>query len=146
VSYTGDYNGPKAIANAPAYTNFTYEGDVAVASGGNAGLLFRAGNISAGANNQNGYMATLDPAASTLTLGKFVSQSWNPIASASLPLSPNTMYHMRIVAVGSSIQVFLGDMNTPKISASDATYSAGKFGFRTWQGDAKFDNIALTPK
>jgi hypothetical protein len=146
VSYTGDYNGPKAIANVSSYTNFTYDGDVSVASGGNAGLVFRAGNISAGANDLNGYMATMDPAASKLTLGKFVNQTWNPIASVSLPLSPNTMYHMRIVAVGSTIQVFLGDMSTPKISASDSTYGSGKFGFRTWQGDAKFDNIVLAPK
>jgi hypothetical protein len=55
---------------------------------------------------------------------------------------------MKIVASGSNIKVYLGDMTTPKINYNDATYSAGGIGVRVTgptsadSMTALFDNIS----
>jgi hypothetical protein len=48
---------------------------------------------------------------------------------------------MKVVAVGSSLKVYVTDMATPKITVTDATYAFGSVGLRTYNNAAKFDAI-----
>jgi hypothetical protein len=77
-------------------------------------------------------------------LGK-ANGSWTQIASAPMTIANGTRYHIKIVAQGSSIQVYVTDMTTPKISAVDGTYVSGSIGVRVYNSSAAFDNISAIP-
>jgi hypothetical protein len=72
--------------------------------------------------------------------------AWTQITTTAMTISLNTTYHMRVVASGSSIKVYVTDMVTPKITATDTTWTTGAIGLRTYQAGAKFDNIVVTPQ
>ena len=133
--------GAKSIANNTNYGDFTYEGDVSLGAAGDAGLIFRVNSPTTGADTYNGYLAGLDMTGKVI-LGK-TNGIWTPITSTNMTVTANTLYHMKIVAQGSSITVFVNDMVTPKITVTDTTYTSGSVGVRTYNADAKFDNLTV---
>ncbi len=52
---------------------------------------------------------------------------------------------MKVVAIGSAIRVYVGDMAVPKITANDSTYPGGSCGVRAHQSTATWDNFSVTP-
>lgn len=48
---------------------------------------------------------------------------------------------MKVEAMGSSIKVYVTDMDTPKITVKDFTYRSGSIGLRTYNTKAKFKAI-----
>lgn len=49
-----------------------------------------------------------------------------------MSLTDNIKYHVKILAQGDSIEVYVDDMTTPKISVTDSTYTRGTVGVRTY--------------
>ena len=107
-------NGYKSVLSNYSFDNFTYEADITTGSESSvdSGIIFRVSNASVGADSFNGYYAGVR--SDGVILGK---------------------------SNGSSIKVYVDDMNTAKISTTDSTYSSGSIGVRTYRTTASFDNI-----
>jgi hypothetical protein len=129
-------NGAKALALATAFTNFVFEGDVAVGPVGDAGLIFRASKPDIGADAYCGYYAGINAQDSKLVFG-CASNAWCQLASAPATFAQNHGYHLKIVAQGSHFQVYLGDRPAPLIDAYDHTFSGGMIGVRDYCTDDK---------
>ncbi|MEK3720218.1 family 43 glycosylhydrolase [Paenibacillus sp. FSL H8-0034] len=142
----GQYNvasnpGAKALLDTN-FTDLIYEADVTPGSTGNAGLVFRVSNPGTGTDAYQGYYAGLDVPNQKVLIGK-ANNNWTSLATASMSLTANTKYHVKIFAQGDSIKVYVGDMATPKISVTDSAYTRGSIGVRTFDSAAKFDNISV---
>lgn len=70
---------------------------------------------------------------SSMELVKYVNGGRTVLKSAGYPMQDNTAYNVRLKFVGSQIDVWLN--GTPILSASDTTYTDGKYGY--W-GDKAF--------
>ena len=134
--------GAKIISNNTSYDNFVFEADVKVGPSGNAGLIFRVFNPGVGADTYNGYFAGIDSGAGSVFLGK-ANNSWTYIAGSSMAITANTFYHMKVVANGSQIQIYLNDMGIPKVAVNDTSFTSGAIGLRTYNAAAAFANITI---
>jgi Beta-L-arabinofuranosidase, GH127/Domain of Unknown Function (DUF1080) len=127
--------GAKALSTATAFTNFTYEGDVSVGRQGNAGLLFRASKPDIGANAYCGYYVGINAAGSELEFG-YASNSWNLITNVPMTFMPNSIYHLKVEALGSRLKIYTGDTQKPVIDVDDHHFSSGMIGVRDYCIDA----------
>jgi hypothetical protein len=136
----GRYLAPAGAANAlsllnTSYAALDYAADVAPAAAGEAGLVFR---VRQGA----GYAVGLDAGADRVRL--FRLGMAGELASASVAIDAGTSVRLRIVAVGSRIEVFLDDEAAPILAANDATFTTGATGLFA-NGAAAFDNVSVVP-
>ncbi|KAI0176021.1 glycoside hydrolase family 43 protein [Hypoxylon sp. FL1284] len=127
-------------------TNFTdvvFDATVAITNGsGDAGLVFRAANLSTGANEFTGYYACIS-AAGTVTLGTVNAGAWTSLSEATMELSISTEYHVRVTAVGSDISIFVGDLTTPKITTTDESFVSGANGVGVRGAGASFGSVSV---
>ncbi|MDC0707231.1 AbfB domain-containing protein [Stigmatella sp. ncwal1] len=130
--------GAKAIPAGVLFSNGTLDADITLGAAGNAGLMFRASRLETGTDAYQGYFAGFEQG--QVFLGK-ADNNWTTIASVAASLAANTVHHVRVVAVGSTLSVYVDDMVTPKITATDASYASGTIGVRTYQAAARFDNV-----
>jgi len=133
----------KALAGDETYTSGTLEADVYLSSANNAGLMFRTTNAGFGADEAFGYYVGIDPGTDAVTLGK-QANNWTTIASAPVTINLNTWYRVKVAFNGSAIAVYVGDMVTPKINATDSTFKRGQIGLRSHFANAQFDNVVFT--
>ncbi|MBP1963371.1 family 43 glycosylhydrolase [Paenibacillus aceris] len=142
--------GYKAVLNSKSFTDFVLEGDVQITSGNEAGFIFRASNIANGADNLDGYYVGINASAQSAVLGQMSKGQWQELASKKLPILANEPYHIKVVANEDHIQVYVNDnpLNVngyPKFDLLDASHMAtGAIGLRTWNADARFDNIKVS--
>jgi glycosyl hydrolase family 43/3-keto-disaccharide hydrolase len=124
-------------------TNFgdlVYDANVTVRSGGgDAGVVFRVSGAATGVDSYQGYYAGITTAGRVL-LGR-ANNGWTPLASAPMTILPNTAYHLRVEAVGSSIRVYVND--GLRLSVTDASYASGANGVRVFNAAASFDDLAV---
>ena len=137
--------GYKAVAAATDYSDFTYETDVSIKGGANldnAGVIFRVSDPTVGADNLKGYYAGIC-VNGTVQIGRF-NNGWKELASQTLgkPITPDMDYHLKVQVIGSSIKVYVDDAMV--VSATDTMWTHGAIGMRTWNVNAKYDNIAVT--
>ncbi|KAI0459320.1 glycosyl hydrolase [Xylaria acuta] len=127
-------------------TNFgdlTYDATVSVPdSDAEAGLLFRAINVSDDLAQLNGYYAKIS-ASGSVVLEKFVSGASSILSQGDAAITLETEHHLRITAVGSEISVFVDDMQTPKFTATDSSFSTGADGVRSSVAGARFGSISV---
>ena len=135
--------GGKAVAGQN-FADLSFEADVKVGSTGNAGLIFRASNPSVGADNFSGYYVGIDAGAGRVQFGK-MNNSWTELKTAALSIAANSFYHIKVVALGSNIKIFVADMGSAKIDLTDTSFAAGDIGFRTYNTAAAFDNASALP-
>ncbi|WP_051253405.1 hypothetical protein [Paenibacillus alginolyticus] len=64
----------------------------------------------------------------------------------SVSLAANTTYHMKVRAVGSTLQVYWGNNATPVINVNDTAYNVGYLGVQVWNSSMLFQNIIMTPE
>ncbi|MGW7287562.1 hypothetical protein ACWGH4_18970 [Streptomyces sp. NPDC054847] len=110
--------------------DFTYEGDLRVVNGA-AALTFRAN-----ADATQHYSANID------TNG--LLKLWRPghdIATYPTTVTPGRTYHLKVVASGSNIKVYLNNNTTPAINATDSTYPSGRLGINTFNGASEFQDV-----
>ncbi|MFO1515228.1 MAG: family 16 glycoside hydrolase, partial [Verrucomicrobiota bacterium] len=134
----------KALVGDNFWTDGTLETDVLLSSTtGDAGMLFRATSPDyVGPDDMSGYYAGLR-ASGSVFLGK-MNYSWTELISAAMTVGTNTWHHLKVVAQGASLKVYVNDMATPKITWADNTHRRGQIGVRTFQSNAQFDNITFS--
>ncbi|MDF2988979.1 MAG: hypothetical protein K0R50_4489, partial [Eubacterium sp.] len=133
--------GYKVIAKNTEFSNVSYEADLKITSGtGDAGVLFRVTGASVGGDNVVGYYAGINAGGDAVILGK-MNNNWNELTRVSKTIDINKTYHMKVVAYGTLIKVFVDDMATPVISFNDNTYTHGAIGVRIYNSVVAFGNI-----
>jgi hypothetical protein len=140
--------GVKAVVPDTHFTDFTYDATVAVGGSGNAGLIFRVSKPGIGADAYVGYYAGLSAETGQVILGK-TDNAWTQIQAVSAPVVADQAYHLRVVAEGPRLRVFLGDMTKPVVDVQDASCPAGAVGVRQYAGDptktlAAFSDLSVT--
>lgn len=135
-------NSSKGLTGDESWSSGTLEADVNLNSAGNAGLMFRTTNAGYGPDEAFGYYVGLDSAGS-VTLGK-QANNWTTVGSAATTINQNTWYHVKITFEGSALAVYVGDMVTPKITATDTSFRRGQIGVRSHFANAQFDNVTFT--
>ncbi|OTA98188.1 glycoside hydrolase family 43 protein [Hypoxylon sp. CI-4A] len=135
-------------AHAMLDTNFTdlvFDATVAITDGeGDAGLWFRAANLTTPAADSWGYYAGISPAG-TVTLQKANAGSWASLGEAAVDIASATEYQVRITAIGNDINVFVGDLDNPKIVAtdSDGSFLNGSTGVGVRNTSAQFGSVSV---
>ncbi|MDP4210264.1 MAG: glycoside hydrolase family 127 protein [Bacteroidota bacterium] len=133
--------GGKSIQTATSFSDFSYEAKIQVGSDGDAGLLFRVNSPTTGPDAYNGYYVGFS-ASGNVVVGK-ANGSWTPIKTAHASFRANTWFHVKIVAMGASIKVFIDETPVPVIEITDTSFSKGAIGVRTYGAVAKYDDISV---
>ncbi|KAI1430037.1 glycosyl hydrolase [Xylaria sp. FL1777] len=107
-----------------------------------AGLLFRAANVSDGLAQLNGYYAKIS-GSGTVAIEKVVNGASSILSEKAVTIVPGREYHVRVTATASKISVFVKDMQTPKITATDSSFSTGADGVRSSAAGARFGSISV---
>ncbi|MDR1023166.1 MAG: family 43 glycosylhydrolase, partial [Prevotellaceae bacterium] len=144
-----DGTGKRTFGSA-GWSDYTVEADVTYIRDMNAGIIFRVSNPAlGGAGNDpalgtdylQGYFVTLG--SNSVTLGKH-NYSWTTLATSSGSYSLNAPYHIKVVASGANIKVYVGDAEAPVIDYTDDNpFMSGKVGFRVHSSHARFDNFSV---
>jgi hypothetical protein len=133
----------KALTGSEFMTDGVLEEDLTLSTPGNAGLVFRMTNPDyTGPDDGFGYYAGLDTSGFAI-LGS-QSNSWRQLATAPMPVSTQTTYHLKVVMQGSLFKIFAADMNTPRITYTNSTWTRGQIGVRAFQCNASFDNFSFS--
>jgi hypothetical protein len=143
----GPTGGGKAVETTAKFSDFSYQADVTSSADGDAGLIFRVGKPSIGADAYTGYYVGLRPADGQVILGKANGQ-WEPLASAPASIAPNQPHRLGVVAKGPNIEIFLDGKAEPVLSFKDSSYTDGAIGVRQYFPDggktaASFSNIEV---
>ena len=120
----GNAAGDSFYLSRTVAADFTYEGDLTIVNGTAAALTFRAN-----ADASQHYTANIDASG--------VVKLWRPgrdIAGYPTTITPGRTYHLKVVAVGASIKVYLNNGATPVIDATDTAYSSGFLGANVFDG------------
>lgn len=141
----GGGGGCKVVATQTDFQNLVYEADVTAAPGGDAGLIFRAAKPGIGADALLGYYVGIEPNAKRVIVGKIDGQ-WHELASAPSAIEPDKAHHLRVVANGPKIEVYLDGAAQPLVRVRDETFKSGAIGVRDYYADsdkrsASFANI-----
>ncbi|HCT76631.1 MAG TPA: glycosyl hydrolase family 32 [Micromonosporaceae bacterium] len=129
----GRHGGDGFRMGSQSGADFTYEADLTVVNGRAAALTFRASPDAA-----THYTATID------TEGYI--KLWRPghvIAVYPMTILEARSYHLKVVADGSSIKVYVNSAQ-PVIDAIDTAYSAGQFGVNVFNGSGLIQNINVS--
>lgn len=127
----------RSASGGSAWTDYNFEADVKVTNTA-GGLVFR------GTDDNNYYMWQLYPlSGGKLRPHKKVNGAWTVIKEVPYSFSLNTMYHVRIEAVGSTIKTYIGGILVD--TTTDTAFISGKVGFReAGTESAVFDNVLVT--
>jgi fructan beta-fructosidase len=129
---TAQASGDGFYVSGQTGTDFTYEADLRLDTAAAAGLTFRA-------NSE----ATQHYTASISTSGGGQITLWRPgkdLAHYSTSIGAGKTYHLKVVATGPRIQVYLGEGTTPVIDVTDTAYAGGLFGLNVAIGRATLRN------
>jgi hypothetical protein len=135
--------GIKSIVTATEFSDLTFDATITILDdNAQAGVLFRISNSSDGADIYQGYYVGLNTSGQII-LGKS-DNSWTQIKSANAVIKKATPYHLKVVAKGSAIKIYVDDMNTPKLEATDTTFQSGSIGLRGFGGETIiFENVSV---
>ncbi|KAL7629532.1 hypothetical protein AAE478_001053 [Parahypoxylon ruwenzoriense] len=135
-----------AGARAVLDTNFIdliFDATVAIIDGsGDAGLVFRASDLSTGIDQFKGYYAGISTAG-TVTLGKSDAGTRTLLEEANMDIIRATEYQLRVTAIGSEIKVFVNDLEEAKIVITDDLFASGANGVEARNSGARFGGISV---
>lgn len=143
----------KTVIGDSNWSDYSVESDIKLVSGtGDGGILFRVNNPAHGkelgqnsADFLQGYVAYLNK--DGVHLGKF-NYNWTYLTGVPLEVEPGEWKHMKVVAQGARIQVYVDDMKHPLIDYTDRSgnpFTHGKAGLRTYLNETSYDNFAILP-
>ncbi|KAI8947778.1 putative glycosyl hydrolase [Xylaria longipes] len=127
-------------------TNFTdqvFDATVATIKGnGHPGLLFRVTELSRTTHKYKGYKAAISPSG-VITLGKADLGTFTDLAQTRMDMVLGKEYHVRVVAIGSDIKIFVDDMDKAKIQCTDESFVTGANGVRVFNAAAQFGSVSV---
>jgi hypothetical protein len=146
---------PKSVIGNSNWSDYIVETDIKLGAntqaGGNSGIIFRVNNPADGTllgQNRSdflqGYIAYL--AADGVHLGKF-NYNFQGLAGTMLTGTVGNWQHMKVVASGTRIKIYVGDMEKPLIDYTDQSETAfthGKVGVRSFNSESLIDNFTVT--
>ncbi|KAK8859999.1 glycosyl hydrolase [Apiospora arundinis] len=134
------------------FTDLVMSATVAVANGtrerSDVGLVFRAANLG-GANGTgpatfDGYYAGISAAGYVVLSKSSADGTMTTLGqAAAFRLQAAADYVMRVSAVGSDINVYLGDSDNALISATDSSYASGANGVAVHGAAGVFGNVSV---
>ncbi|GAA0624568.1 hypothetical protein HPO96_34205 [Kribbella sandramycini] len=139
----------KSLIGRATWSNYTTRADVSIGgSTGDAGVLFRASNPGVGTDKLRGYYAGISTGGN-LFIGK---QNQNYTTLGITPISggvtANSFYRVSLGGSGSSLTATVtppgGGAALAALTVTDATFTAGLAGVRTFDDSAQFDNVSIT--
>jgi len=133
--------GFKSVLAGSNYQSSTMEADISVGPNGDAGFIFRASNLATGTDAYSGYYVGLSTLNNAVVVGR-ANNNWTPVISYPFTVTPNTFYHVKLVASGKSFDVWVNNVRV--ISAGDDVYLSGAAGLRVMGTNATFNNVAIT--
>ncbi|ULL15160.1 glycoside hydrolase [Paenibacillus sp. H1-7] len=147
---------PKSVLGDRRWSDYIVESDIqlggATPAGGSAGIIFRVNNPADGTEyNQNrddffqGYYAYLTPEG--VFLGKF-NYNFQLLAKAERAGMAGKMQHLKVVASGTRIQVYVDGIDSPVIDYTDRSgtaFTQGRVGVRSFNSESMIDNFKATP-
>lgn len=157
ITYGGDWNlengqavssdkvlGSKMLLKDSVFADFTLEADLTASSVGEegGGLLFRTSLAYPAPDAQCGYYFGINVKTKKAVLGKF-ADNWQMMSSASLEIKEGQTCHVKIVANGANITVYIDDMKTPVLKAVDTQYRQGSVGIRAFGAQVNADNFSV---
>ncbi|MDF2962667.1 MAG: glycoside hydrolase, partial [Paenibacillus sp.] len=156
VYKSGPKGYPKSVIGDSSWSDYIVETDIQLGSNtqgeGNTGIIFRVNNPADGTElGQNrddflqGYIAYLT--ADGVHLGKF-NYNFQYLTGTALTGSVGNWQHMKVVANGTRVKVYVGDMEKPLIDYTDRSGTAfthGKIGVRSFNSESLIDNFTVTP-
>ena len=129
--------GVKSVATATDFADLTYAADVTPGPVGDAGLIFRVAHPAIGPNAFDGYYAGISSRDGRVMVGKCsAANEWTRLAEAEAAIPAGRPTRLRVVAVGPSIKVYVGDGAVAKLTVTDDTYARGAVGVRQYTVDA----------
>jgi len=141
--WSDDSGGKKGASGGDAFylntktgDNFSYEADVRLESGVAVAITFRSDR-----DATRHYTANVDSAAKVVKL-------WRPgrdIATYPLDVQLGRTYHLKVVATGPRLRVYLDGGTTPVIDAVDDTIGSGQFGMNVFNGVGVVQNVRVGP-
>lgn len=135
--------GGKAALETP-FTDFSLKGEITLPnSDGDAGFIIRGSNLGEGADNYRGYYAGIS-AQGWVVLGRS-NNGWTTLGNTQIDVASLKAHPVMVRASNDLIEVFVDDMNTPKISVRDNTFRSGIVGVRVYNTGAIFDKIQVNP-
>ncbi|KAI1097188.1 carbohydrate-binding module family 66 protein [Jackrogersella minutella] len=127
-----------------AFEDMVFDATVAITDGsGDAGLVFRVSESSDGADKFQGYYAGISQNG-TVSLGKASDGNWETLSEGSAQVSYATEYQFRVTANGSDFSVFVGDMKSAKVNATDDSFTSGSTGVGVRSASAKFGYVSVS--
>lgn len=134
--------GDKIVMKDVAMADGTYQMDIKLTRGGNAGFIFRASNFTESGDGLDGYYVGVEDG--RLMIG-WMNQSWNHIKTAEVPeLKLGTSHTLKVSAFGPRIRVYLDGAAEPYIDITDDTYQEGGVGIRGFHAGGIIDNVKVT--
>jgi hypothetical protein len=133
---------PKAITIGIVNEDVRVETDVST-DGGHAGVIFRGSEYRTGAESFRGYYAAIKPGVGVF-LGRMDDGVWTQLAEAPVAIASGATHRLKVIAVGSALEVYVDDMATPKIAVVDSTFSSGSSGLRASSVKATWDNFTVS--
>lgn len=125
--------GATAYFDARSGNDFTYEADVKISSGGEAGISFRQSD-----NAAQGYDVILSRFDNRV---KLAERPYAVLGSSAMTFNLNQAYRVKVVATGPTMSVYVDDVF--KFSVTDTTYASGRFGLTNFMSVAEFDNLSV---
>jgi len=132
----GTSGGDAFYLNTQSGDNFTYEADLRLDSGVAAAITFRSNR-----DATRHYTANIDSGAKVVKL-------WRPgrdIATYPVDVQLGRTYHLKVVADGPRLRVYLDGGAEPIIDAVDDTIPSGQFGLNIFFGTAVIQNVRVGP-
>ncbi|KAI1145140.1 putative glycosyl hydrolase [Nemania diffusa] len=125
------------------FADLVFDATVATTKGnGHPGLLFRVTELSPETHKYKGYKAAISPSG-VITLGKADLGVFTDLAQTKMGMALGKEYHVRVVAIGSEIAIFVDDMDTAKIQFTDESFATGANGVRVFNAAAKFGSVSV---
>ncbi len=144
--------GVKSVATDTDFADFTYDADITPARAGDTGLIFRVAHPAIGPNAFDGYYAGINPEDGRVVIGKCTAENqWTELGHATAQVRAGTSAHLRVIAVGPKIEVYIDSADKPAVTATDGTFTHGSIGVRQYATDARaiaagFGNVSVVAK
>ncbi|KAI0102868.1 glycosyl hydrolase [Nemania sp. FL0031] len=117
--------------------------DATVSSSADAGILFRAANVTDNLAQLSGYYAKVSPASGRVSLEKVTNGTSSLLSQEHAAITARTNHRIRVTAIASKISVFVDDLQTPKITIVDSSYSTGADGVRASAAGTWFSSVSV---